>query len=105
MITFSLCSCKKYEISTVTNDNNTFQESSINNEVEQYIDDNPLNISLYLENSLKFYNGPSFTNEYSKPKFSATGSNLTGISFSTQTISFQVGAYWLTEAEYREFIN
>lgn len=57
------------------------------------------------KNSLKFYNGPSFTNEYSKPKFSTTGSNLTGISFSTQTISFQVGAYWLTEAEYREFIN
>ena len=57
------------------------------------------------KNSLKFYNGPSFTNEYSKPKFSATGGNLTGISFSTQTISFQVGAYWLTEAEYREFIN
>lgn len=57
------------------------------------------------KNSLKFYNGPSFTNEYSKPKFSSTGSNLTGISFSTQTISFQVGAYWLTEAEYREFIN
>lgn len=57
------------------------------------------------KNSLKFYNGPSFTNEYSKPKFSATGSNLTGISFSTQTISFQAGAYWLTEAEYREFIN
>ena len=54
LITFSLCSCKKYEISTVTNDNNTFQESSINNEVEQYIDDNPLNISLYLENSLGF---------------------------------------------------
>ncbi len=57
------------------------------------------------KNGLKFYNGPSFTNEYSKPKFSSTGSNLTGISFSTQTISFQVGAYWLTEAEYREFIN
>lgn len=57
------------------------------------------------KNSLKFYNGPSFTNEYSKPKFSSTGSNLTGISFSTQTISFQVGAYWLTETEYREFIN
>lgn len=57
------------------------------------------------KNSLKFYNGPSFTNEYSKPKFSSTGSNLTGISFSTQTISFQVGAYWLTESEYREFIN
>lgn len=57
------------------------------------------------KNGLKFYNGPSFTNEYSKPKFSATGSNLTGISFSTQTISFQIGAYWLTEAEYREFIN
>ena len=57
------------------------------------------------KNSLKFYNGPSFTNEYSKPKFSSTGSNLTGISFSTQTISFQVGAYWLTEVEYREFIN
>ena len=54
LLTFSLCSCKKNEISTVTNDNNTIQESSINNEVEQYIDDNPLNISLYLENSLGF---------------------------------------------------
>ena len=54
LLTFSLCSCKKNEISTATNDNNTIQESSINNEVEQYIDDNPLNISLYLENSLGF---------------------------------------------------
>lgn len=57
------------------------------------------------KNSLKFYNGPSFSNEYSKPKYSTTGSNLTGISFSTQTISFQIGAYWLTEEEYRELIN
>ena len=54
LLNFSLCSCKKNEISTATNDNNTIKESSINNEVEQYIDDNPLNISLYLENSLGF---------------------------------------------------
>lgn len=54
LLVFSLCSCKKNEIPAVTNDNNTFPETSINNEVEQYIDDNPLNISLYLENSLGF---------------------------------------------------
>lgn len=54
LLFFSLCSCKKNEIPAVTNDNNTFPETSINNEVEQYIDDNPLNISLYLENSLGF---------------------------------------------------
>lgn len=54
LLVFSLCSCKKNKIPAVTNDNNTFPETSINNEVEQYIDDNPLNISLYLENSLGF---------------------------------------------------
>lgn len=56
------------------------------------------------KNSLKFYNGPSFTNEYSKPKF-ATAGNLVGISFSTKIIPLQIGAYWLTEKEYREFIH
>ena len=33
------------------------------------------------KNSLKFYNGSSFTNEYSKNKLSGNGSNLTGIYF------------------------
>ncbi|MGN1379507.1 MAG: hypothetical protein ACI4XR_03820 [Bacilli bacterium] len=53
LILFSLSSCKKDETLIISN-NATTQETEIVNEVEEYIDDNPLNISLYLENSLGF---------------------------------------------------
>ena len=43
--------------------------------------------------SLKLYNGPSFKNNYSQPQFQDGYTNLTGVSFSTQTISFTVGVY------------
>ena len=41
--------------------------------------------------SLKLYNGPSFKNNYSKPQFQDGYTNLTGITFDTQTISFTIG--------------
>lgn len=42
---------------------------------------------------LKFYNGPSFSNEYTKPQFSSSSGNLTGVSFNRQQITFKMGAY------------
>lgn len=53
---------------------------------------------------LKFYNGPSFSNEYSSPQFS-TFTNLSGITFKTQQISFKIGVYWITIEDYRRFLN
>lgn len=57
------------------------------------------------KNSLKFYNGPSFSNSYTSPMFTDEAGVLTGLKFSTQTISFTVGVYWITEADYRKFIH
>lgn len=57
------------------------------------------------KNSLKFYNGPSFSNSYTSPMFTDEAGALTGLKFSTQTISFTVGVYWITEADYRKFIH
>ena len=42
---------------------------------------------------LKFYNGPSFSNEYTKPQFSSSSGNLTGVSFNRQQVQFKMGAY------------
>lgn len=56
------------------------------------------------KNSLKFYNGPNFSNEYSSPMYTDAASNLTGVKFSTQKISFTVGVYWISEEHYRRFI-
>ena len=55
--------------------------------------------------SLKFYNGPGFTNEYSKPQFSQHSGDLLGVNFNRSTIDFTVGVYWFTIEEYRELIN
>lgn len=57
------------------------------------------------QNSLKFYNGPSFSNSYTSPMFTDEAGALTGLKFSTQSISFTVGVYWITEEEYRKFIH
>ena len=57
------------------------------------------------KNSLKFYNGPSFSNSYTSPMFTDEAGVLTGLKFSTQSISFTVGVYWITEEEYRKFIH
>ena len=55
--------------------------------------------------SLKFYNGPGFSNEYSKPQFDASAGDLQGVSFNKQTISFTIGIYWFNIKQYRLFLD
>lgn len=57
------------------------------------------------KNSLKFYNGPSFSNSYTSPMFTDEAGALTGLKFSTQTITFTVGVYWINKEDYRKFIH
>lgn len=54
-------------------------------------------------NSLKFYNTPSFSNEYTSPQFSRY-TQLNGVTFKTQQIKFQIGLYYFTIDEYRNFL-
>ena len=54
---------------------------------------------------LKFYNGPSFSNQYSKPQFQEGMNNLLGININTQSISFKVGIYYFTIQEYRQLLE
>ena len=54
---------------------------------------------------LKFYNGPSFTNQYAKPQFSSASNMLLGVDFKQQTIPMKVGLYWFTIEEYQEFLD
>lgn len=54
--------------------------------------------------SLKFYNGPSFSNEYTKPQFETAAGQLTGVTFQVQKISFNIGVYWISEEDYRKLI-
>ena len=56
------------------------------------------------EGSLKFHNGPSFSNSYSSPQFQGTHSSLTSISFKTMTISFTIGVYAFTAELYRKLL-
>ena len=55
--------------------------------------------------SLKFYNGPGFSNEYSKPQFDNSGGDLQGVNFNKQTISFTIGVYWFNIKQYRLMLN
>lgn len=54
--------------------------------------------------SLKFYNGPSFSNNYTQPQFESASSRFTGVSFKTQQISFTIAVYAITEELYRKLI-
>lgn len=54
---------------------------------------------------LQFYNGPSYTNQYSTPQFSNAVGNLLGVNFKQQTISFKVGLYYFTTADYQLFLD
>lgn len=54
---------------------------------------------------LKFYNGPSFSNEYSKTQFSNASGNLLGVSFNRQQISFKVGMYYFSISDWQDFIE
>lgn len=55
--------------------------------------------------SLQIYNGPSFKNTYSQQQYQDGYSNLTGITFNTQQISFTIGVYWISIEDYRVLIN
>lgn len=55
--------------------------------------------------SLKFYNGPGFSNEYTKPQFDPSGGELIGVTFNKQTISFTIGVYWISIEDYRIFLS
>ena len=55
--------------------------------------------------SLKMYNGASFKNTYSQPQYQEGYSNLVGVTFSTQKISFSIGVYWISIEDYRVLMN
>ncbi len=55
--------------------------------------------------SLKFYNGPSYSNTYTKQQFMDGYTNISGITFDTQKISFTIGVYWISIEDYRLLIN
>lgn len=54
--------------------------------------------------SLKFYNGPSFSNSYTQSQFESASSKFTGVTFKTQQISFTIAVYAITEELYRKLI-
>lgn len=53
---------------------------------------------------LKFYNGPSFSNEYTSPQF-AKNKEFIGVNFEQQKISFKIGVYWISIENYRKFLE
>ena len=55
--------------------------------------------------SLKFYNGPSFSNNYTQSQFESASSKFTGVTFKTQQISFTIAVYAVTAEQYRRLIN
>lgn len=56
------------------------------------------------KNDLKFYNGPSFSNDYTQPQFESAATQLVGVKFKTQQISFTIGVYWISIEHYRQLI-
>ena len=50
--------------------------------------------------NLKFYNGPTYSNQYTKPQFESASVALTGVSFNIQQIDFSIGVYWISEDHY-----
>ena len=55
--------------------------------------------------SLKMYNGASFSNTYTKQQFQDGYTNLAGVTFNTQQISFNIGVYWISIEDYRVLMN
>ena len=55
--------------------------------------------------SLKFYNGPGYSNKYAKSQFSSSVNTLLGIDFKQKTLPMKIGMYWFTIEEYQEFLN
>lgn len=56
------------------------------------------------KDSLKFYNGPSYSNQYTQPLFTDGEQTITGLKFGVQKISFNIGIYWISEEHYRRLI-
>ena len=55
---------------------------------------------------LKFFNGPSFSNEYSRPQFETAAGTLTGINFDIGRLpTLKIGLYWFDIDTYRKFLN
>lgn len=54
--------------------------------------------------SLTFYNGPSFSNNYTKPQFESASTRFSGVTFNTQQITFTIAVYAVTIEEYRQLI-
>lgn len=55
--------------------------------------------------SLKMYNGASFSNNYTKQQYQDGYTNLSGITFNTQQITFTIGVYWISIEDYRVMMN
>lgn len=54
--------------------------------------------------SLKFYNGPQFTNQYGQTQWGESN-YFTGVKFSTVKIDFTIGLYGFTIEEYQRFLH
>ena len=56
------------------------------------------------KDTLKFYNGPAHTNEYSSPQYDHAAGSLVGVKFTRMQIDFTVCVYGVTAQQYRAFI-
>lgn len=52
-----------------------------------------------------FFNGPSFTNEYSAPQYQRGSATLLGVNFSQPSFAVKIGLYYISEQDYRNFIE
>ena len=95
--------------STLNNDLWGKVEPLLDNYAKFYWDDEPMtNYHAFIINekkgSLKFYNGPSFSNNYTKPQFESASTRFSGVTFNTQQITFTIAVYAVTIEEYRQLI-
>ena len=95
--------------STLDNDLWGKVEPLLDNYAKFYWDDEPMTkyhafIINEKKGSLKFYNGPSFSNNYTKPQFESASTRFSGVTFNTQQITFTIAVYAVTIEEYRQLI-
>lgn len=95
--------------STLNNDLWGKVEPLLDNYAKFYWDDEPMTkyhafIINEKKGSLKFYNGPSFSNNYTKPQFESASTRFSGVTFNTQQITFTIAVYAVTIEEYRQLI-
>ena len=95
--------------SALNNDLWSKVEPLLDNYAKFYWDDEPMTkyhafIINEKKGSLKFYNGPSFSNNYTKPQFESASTRFSGVTFNTQQITFTIAVYAVTIEEYRQLI-